>query len=42
MESDKKRGFSLRKSDREKKKLNETIVKKLRSLNGEATSNSIM
>ncbi|KXJ11782.1 exocyst complex component 6B [Exaiptasia diaphana] len=41
MESEKKKGFSLRKSDREKKKLNETIVKKLRSLNGE-TGNSIV
>jgi hypothetical protein len=42
MESEKKRGFTLRKTDRDKKKLNETIIKKLRSLNGDVTGNSIL
>ncbi|XP_031556989.1 exocyst complex component 6B-like [Actinia tenebrosa] len=42
MESEKKRGFSLKKTDRDKKKLNETIIKKLRSLNGDNTGNSVL
>ncbi|EDO30699.1 predicted protein [Nematostella vectensis] len=42
MESEKKRGFTIRKSEREKKKLMETIIKKLRALDGDVSGNSLL